>query len=201
MEGNFLTSEAPLFTTNRLLIRLATAADAPLFYALWTDPAVMKNVGFPHGLAITRQEIEEQLQNQEVGVYGRLLVVVLQATGEPIGECFMTQPNAAGIAETDVKLLPTYWGHKYGVEIKRGLLNYLFSHTDCSCVQATPNIHNIASIKMQEAVGGIRAGTGKSLIPQADGARSVTVEYAIYRVYRRIWQKAQRQALSSVKKT
>jgi RimJ/RimL family protein N-acetyltransferase len=106
----------------------------------------------------------------------------------------MTLPNAAGIAETDVKLLPAYWGHKYGVEIKRGLLNYLFSYTECSCVQATPNIHNIASIKMQEAVGGIRAGTGKSLIPQAAGAKSITVEYYIYRVYRRIWQKAQRQA-------
>ncbi|MAT95663.1 MAG: hypothetical protein CL608_00725 [Anaerolineaceae bacterium] len=127
-------------------------------------------------------------------MYGRLLVVVLQATGERIGECYMTQPNAAGIAETDVKLLPAHWGHKYGVEIKRGLLNYLFSHTACSCVQATPNINNIASIKMQEAVGGIRAGMGKSLIPQAAGEKSVTVEYIIYRVYRRIWQKAQRQA-------
>jgi RimJ/RimL family protein N-acetyltransferase len=151
-------------------------------------------------LPITRQEIEEQLKNQGASVYGRLLVVILQATGERIGECYMTKPNMAGIAETDVKLLPAHWGHKYGVEIKRGLLNYLFSHTDCSCVQATPNIHNIASIKMQEAVGGIRAGTGKSLIPQAAGAKSITVEYTIYRVYRRIWQKAQREALSSLKK-
>jgi len=185
-------SASLIFQTARLLIRQATVDDADLYYALWTNPAVMKHVGFPQGLPITRQEIEEKLQNQGPDVYGRLLVVVLQETGESIGECFMTQPNAAGIAETDVKLLSDYWGHKYGLEIKRGLLNYLFSHTDCSCVQATPNIHNIASIKMQEAVGGVRAGTGKSLIPQPDGAQSITVEYAIYRVYRRIWQKAQR---------
>lgn len=182
-----------VFQTDRLTIQRATVADAEMFYALWTDPAVMKYVGFPNGLPITRQEIEEKLQNQGADVYDRLLVVVLQATGERIGECYMTKPNAAGIAETDVKLLPEHWGHKYGVEIKRGLLNYLFSHTECSCVQATPNIHNIASIKMQEAVGGIRAGASKSLIPQAAGAKSVTVEYTIYRVYRRIWQKAQRE--------
>lgn len=181
-----------VFQTDRLTIRRAAVADAEMFYALWTNPDVMKHVGFPNGLPTTRQEIEERLQNQGEEVYGRLLVVVLQATGERIGECFMTQPNTAGVAETDVKLLPAHWGHKYGVEIKRGLLNYLFKHTACSCVQATPNIHNIASIKMQEAVGGIRAGTGKSLIPQAAGEKSVTVEYIIYRVYRRIWQKAQR---------
>ncbi len=183
-----------VFHTDRLIIQRATVADADMFFALWTDPAVMQHVGFPQGLPITQQEIEEKLRNQGEGVYGRLLVVVLQATGERIGECFMTQANQAGIAETDVKLLPAFWGHKYGVEIKRGLLNYLFSHTDCSSVQATPNIHNIASIKMQEAVGAVRAGTGKSLIPQSNGAKPITVEYVIFRVYRRIWQKAQREA-------
>ena len=175
-----------VFQTPRLLVRQATVDDVGLFYALWSDPAVMTHVGFPNGLGMTRQEIEEQLQSQQEGAYGRLLTIILQATGERIGECFMTQPNQAGIAETDVKLLPAFWGQKLGVEVKRGLVQYLFEHTDCTAVQATPNIHNIASIKMQEAVGAVRAGTGKSLIPQPDGAKSITVEYVIYRVYRRI---------------
>ncbi|WP_420643423.1 GNAT family N-acetyltransferase [Candidatus Leptofilum sp.] len=178
-----------MFKTPRLTVRKATVADAGMFYALWSDPAVMTYVGFPNGLGMTQQEIEGKLQNQGEGVYGRLLTIILCKTGEPIGECYMTWPNQAGIAETDVKLLPTFWGQKFGVEVKRGLLDYLFTHTDCTAVQATPNIHNIASIKMQEAVGGVRAGTGKSLVPQPNRIESVTVEYVFYRVYRRIWQK------------
>ena len=181
-----------VFITERLLVRLATVADAALFAALWQDPAVMTYVGFPHGLGMSHDEIVDQLQQQGDSPFYHLLVVALKTTGEPIGECFMSPPNQAGIAETDVKLLPAFWGNKYGVEVKRGLLQYLFAHTDCTAVQATPNIHNIASIKMQEAVGAVKAGTSKSLIPQPDGSPSIMVEFHIYRVYRRMWQKAQR---------
>ncbi|MBK8900544.1 MAG: GNAT family N-acetyltransferase [Anaerolineaceae bacterium] len=190
-----------VFATERLIVRQAGVDDAAMFYALWNNPAVMTHVGFPNGLLITLEEITAQLQKQEPGVFHNLLVVARRATGETIGECFMTQPNQAGIAETDVKLLPAFWGNKYGVEIKRGLVQYLFEHTECTAVQATPNIHNLASIKMQEAVGAVRAGTGKSLIPQPDGARSITVEYYIYRVYRRIWDKAQRDVHDAAEDT
>lgn len=175
--------------TRRLKIRKATVADAELFFTLWNSPTVMNYVGFPNGLGTSLEEIEAKLENQSEGVYGRLLTITHCETDEAMGECFMTLPNNAGIAETDVKLLPTFWGQKFGVEVKQGLLEYLFSHTDCTAVQATPNIHNIASIKMQEAVGGVRAGTGKSLVPQPDGAKSIVVEYVKFRVYRRIWQK------------
>ena len=133
-------SNRVVFYTDRLTVQPASVEDAEMFYALWTNPAVMKYVGFPQGLPITRQKIEEKLQKQESGVYGRLLVVVLKATGERLGECHMRLPNEAGLAETDVKLLPEHWGHKYGVEVKRGLLDYLFSHTNCQVVQATPNV-------------------------------------------------------------
>ena len=182
-----------VFTTERLIIRKAEVNDAAMYFALWNDPAVMTHVGFVHGLEMTLEEITEQLAKQSPDVFHKLLVVVLKETGETIGECFMTRPGGNGHAFTDVKLMPAFWGHKYGVEIKRGLVQYLFDHTECTAVQASPSSQNIASIKMQEAVGGVRAGKGQTLVQQADGTTTM-VEYTIYRVYRRIWEKAQREA-------
>lgn len=184
----YINDNAVVFHTDRLTIQTASITDANLYYALWTSPAVMQHVGFPQGFPITRQEIEEKLQNQGPGVYGRLLVVLLRATGERIGECHMRQPNEAGIAETDVKLLPAYWGHKYGVEVKRGLLDYLFRHTNCQIVQATPNIHNIASIKMQEAVGGVRVREAITTFPEKMQSYTTPVHHYVYQVSRETWE-------------
>jgi RimJ/RimL family protein N-acetyltransferase len=55
----------------------------------------------------------------------------------------------------------------YGVEIKQALVDYLFTHTDCSAVEATPNVENKASIKMQEAVGGVCLGEATFQVPES----------------------------------
>ena len=116
------------WATERLLIRTAEVRDVDLIYELWTDPRVMANVGFPHGLRITREEIKETLRKPSDSEFERLLVVELKATGQAIGQCIMHHPNDEGLAETDIKLLPAFWGHKYGVEVKRGLVAHLFSY-------------------------------------------------------------------------
>jgi len=178
-----------VFETERLAIRLAKEADVELYYRLWTDPRVMANVGFPQGLPITPGDLREYLVDAGPSEFERLLVVELKATGEAIGECYLRRPDEAGIAETDVKLLPEFWGHKYGVEIKRGLLAHLFRHTDCSAVRATPNIGNVASIKMQEAVGAVRIGDGVAEFPPSMQAYTVPVPHYVYSVSRETWER------------
>ena len=81
-----------VFETERLVVRTATVEDADLFYALWTDPRVMKHVGFPQGLRITQSELEERLSKQRGSEFERLLVVELKATGQAIGECKLDTP-------------------------------------------------------------------------------------------------------------
>jgi ribosomal-protein-alanine N-acetyltransferase len=178
---------APTFVTRRLVVRPAVLADAPFFHELWTNPDVMKHVGFPRGLPITVAEIEHQIQAQQDAGLDRRLVAELKRTGQRIGQCKLGQPNEEGLSETDVKLLPAFWGHRYGVELKRGLVNYLFTHTDCRIVQATPNVDNIASIKMQEAVGGIRVGEGVSPFPESMQSYTTAVHHYIYHVHRSDW--------------
>ena len=176
-----------VFATDRLRVYLATVEDTDFYYDLWTNPRVMGNVGFPKGLPITREQIAQQLQEQADRIFDSRLIVKLSGTGEPIGECKLGWPNLEGVSSTDVKLLPRYWGNKYGVEIKRALVNYLFTHTSCTAVEATPNVENIASIKMQEAVGGVRIGEDTFPVPESKKGTMIPVHHYIYRVYRDNW--------------
>jgi RimJ/RimL family protein N-acetyltransferase len=186
-----------IFQTPRLSIRPATLADTEMYFRLWTEPRVMHNVGFPHGLRITKAEIQQKIAEHSAkqGAFNRLLVAVLLESRAVIGECKMYTPNEEGISETDVKLLPEYWGNKYGVEIKRGLVDYLFTHTTCQIVQATPNVNNHASIKMQEAVGGMRVGEEVFEFPEEMQAFTTPVHVYIYHVQRATWEqlKAKRE--------
>lgn len=176
--------------TKRLVIRKATIEDAPIYYKLWTSPDVMTFVGFPQGLQITQEEIASTIRKQKEGAFlDQRLIVALAVNGEAIGECTMHTPDEKGLAETDVKLLPTYWGHKYGIEIKQALLSILFTKTDCMVVQATPNVRNVASIKMQESVGGVRIGEGVFEFPKTMKNYTTPVPHYIYHVCREDWER------------
>jgi RimJ/RimL family protein N-acetyltransferase len=182
-----------LFETNRLNVCVATPADADLFYALWTHPKVMKFVGFPNGLQITHAEIVSKLEKKTKGVFDYWLVAKLKATGEKIGECCLHSPSEDRIASTDVKLHPQYWGHKYGVEIKQGLVDYLFTYTDCIAVEASPNIKNLAAINMQEAVGGIKVREEIYEFPENMSVYTAPVHSIIFRVSREDWEAQHRR--------
>ena len=175
--------------TERLYIRLATVDDAPLIHALWTDPRVMRFVGFPNGLTDSLESISSRISKSGSSEFSQLLIVERKDNHEVIGQCKMDLPDADGISETDVKLLPEHWGRGYGVEVKRALVDYLFTHTDCRSVQATPNVENIASIKMQEAVGGTRISEGIYEFPESMKSFTIPVHYYVYQVTRETWNK------------
>lgn len=66
---------------------------------------------------------------------------------------------------------------------------YQFTHTDCYAVQATPNVENIASINMQEAIGGVRIGEDAYQFPESMRDCTTPVHHYIYRVYRADWER------------
>ena len=203
-----------LFETPRLRIRRAQPdeADTAFFLRLWNDPRVMRFVGFPYGLRLTaeqvRQSIERGLQIGDERHLDARLVAILKGTapeagnpaaGEtPIGECKLGTPDADGLSETDVKLLPQFWGQGYGTEIKRGLLAYLFTCTECQVVQASPNVDNLASIRMQEAVGGTRVGEHLYEFPPEMQPFTCPVHSYIYHVRREEWLKGASQGAAGI---
>ena len=180
-----------VFETLRLIIRKATLSDADIdhLYNIWTEPRVMTMVGYPQGLRITRDDIRKGLVARSGSEFDCYLIVVLKKTGQLLGECKLGHPDGKGVSGTDVKLLPAFWGNKYGVEVKQGLLDYLFTHTDCRMVRATPNKNNIASQKMQKAVGGKRVGESIYRFPEKMRAYTCDVPHYIYQVSREDWER------------
>lgn len=175
--------------TARLLIRLAELEDAAFICSLWNDPRVMRFVGFPHGLGESEERLRANIAQRGDSEFRQLLIVALKESGQRIGQCKMELPDSDGISETDVKLHPDFWGNRYGVEVKRALLDHIFTHTACRVVQASPNIENTASIKMQEAVGGMRMGEKTYEFPEAMREATTPVHAAIYQVSREIWER------------
>jgi RimJ/RimL family protein N-acetyltransferase len=180
-----------VFETERLIVQKATVDDVAHFYVLWTNPQVMEHVGFPQGLKVTRRQVENLIRDQGDGAFNGRLLILLKATGEKVGEAALHLPKEDDIAETDVKLLPRFWGNKYGVEVKQGLVDYLFTHTDCSVVQASPNVNNTASIKMQESVGGICVGEKVHEFPDHMRDYTQDVHAYIFHVRREDWENRQ----------
>ena len=178
-----------IFETNRLVVRQARIEDTEHYLELWTHPEVMKFVGFPQGLKITKEELQKQLDQDEGEIFDCRLVVIRKEDGEKVGECKLGSPKEEGISETDVKLLPRYWGKGYGKELKAALVDWLFTNTDCKGVKATPNKLNIASQKMQESVGAKMVGETCFQFPESMRDYTQEVHSLIYIVYKEDWEK------------
>lgn len=187
-----------VFETARLRVRQADEGDARFLFELWTNPEVMKFVGFPQGLRIGLEQVERQIREQGSSPFDVVLMVERKQDGVVIGQCKLGSSNEGGVAHTDVKLSPEFWGNRYGVEIKQGLLDYLFTHTDCVAVEATPNVNNLASIGMQEAVGGERVGEGVFEFPPEMRDYTTPVPHLVYQVSRACWE--QRRARTQTPK-
>ncbi len=116
-------------THNDLVIRNATAQDAPQLAAWWNDGAVMVHAGFPNGLGTTAQAIAESLAADSDDTRRRLIIE--QAT-VPIGEmsyrnvgggtaeigikiCDFTRQNK-GLGKVLLSMLITSLFHDYGYE-------------------------------------------------------------------------------------
>ncbi|MDF1544672.1 MAG: GNAT family protein [bacterium] len=176
--------------TERLSIRAALpqTEDIEFFLKHWNDGRVMKLVGFPQGLRIDREQIRKQFESYGSEEFNRTLVVSLADSGVIIGECKLGLPDDEGLANTDVKLSPKFWGNAYGQEIKRALVSYLFEHTDCAGVQGTPHRDNAASIKMQESVGAKRIKEITHEFPEHTGDYTCDLNLYLYIVSREDWK-------------
>lgn len=149
-----------VFATQRLCVRRAKSADARFVHLLWTSPAVMGFVGFPNGLAVTIDEVGKTIEKGPDSEFGALLIVSIAATNQAMGQCKIGAPDADGICEPDIKLMPEYWGNGYGTELWSALIDHAFTHSFAKIVQGTPNRANTASVRMQMGAGMAKVDEG-----------------------------------------
>ena len=178
-----------VFETERLIVRTAADDDIDLYYALWTNPEVMKHVGFPGGIPLNLEEMKQKPFQRGETEFDQMLLVALKETGQGIGECKLSRPDENGVAEPDIKLLPAYWGKGYGREVWMQIISYIFKYSDCDVIQTTPNVANLPAIKIYEASGAVRTGEDIYHFPESMQAYTIPVQCYIYRLHRRDWLK------------
>jgi RimJ/RimL family protein N-acetyltransferase len=167
-----------VFQTDRLKIRGAELDDAEFICSLWNDPALMTFVGFPEGLQTTPENVRKQIINT-IDFLEALLIIETK-NNDIIGQCKLGKPDSSKISQPDIKLLSEQQGKGYGTEIYMGLIKYLFSYMDCEIIQATPNVDNTASIRIQEKVGARLIKRDIFYFPNDMPVKTCPVEYFLF---------------------
>jgi RimJ/RimL family protein N-acetyltransferase len=175
------------FETARLLVRTAVAEDASFIVALWSDPRVTRYVGFPLGIPSARDDVLRRMRRGD-GLTA-LLIAEERASRESIGQCMLGALGPRGACEPDIKLAPPFWGRGYGRELWAALVDQLFLRSTCSIVRGTPNVANLASIRMQESAGMKHVGEGVSEFPASLQAFTAPVPYFVYEITREEWKR------------
>jgi ribosomal-protein-alanine N-acetyltransferase len=150
------------FTTDRLLLRPLTTADAPGMFELDRDPAVHRYLGGIGGeraasLAdslATIAFIQAQYVANGIGRWA----VLLRATGEFMGWAglkLVAGPvnGEHNFYDLGYRFIPRYWGQGYGYEAAQAWLAYGFETLKLPRICAYADVANAGSCRILEKIG------------------------------------------------
>lgn len=151
----------PLFTTERLVLRGATAADLDLLWAIWRDPEVRRYLFDDKPLdretATTVLESALRVAPQGLGLW---MVERRESPGPigcvallPVGVAAQYDPALKGLVEPVAAFTPAFWGRGYANEALRAVLSYGFATLGLSLVAGVNDVPNEASDRMLRRLG------------------------------------------------
>jgi RimJ/RimL family protein N-acetyltransferase len=174
-------------TTERLVLRQFTAADAEQLVGLDSDPAVMRFLtkGRPTPLAVIR----EQMLPRFLGYYERFegrgyWAAVEQSSGQFLGWLALEPPEDGSLDEAELgyRLRASAWGQGYATEGSRALIHAGFTEPGLQRVWAQTMAVNTASRRVMEKAGLRYVRTFyPSFTDPIDGTELGDVEYALTR--------------------
>ena len=139
--------------TDRLVHRAFTAGDAQAFFALNSNPQVMRFTGEPAlaSLSAAQRAIAHYPDFRTVG-FGRW-ACVLKETQAVIGFCGLKYLADFDVVDVGYRFLPEYWGRGLATEACCASLQFGFSELGLNNIVGFVLPENIASIRVLEKVG------------------------------------------------
>lgn len=139
--------------TRRLTHRAFTLEDAEAFYALNSDPEVMRLTGEPPlpSLEAARNAIVSYPDFDNVG-YGRW-ACILKETDTVIGFCGLKYLADLDAVDVGYRFLTPYWGRGLATEACRASLDFGFSTLGLEQIIGLVFTKNTASIRVLEKMG------------------------------------------------
>jgi RimJ/RimL family protein N-acetyltransferase len=172
--------------TPRLKLRWLREADTEDYFAVFSDPQVMRYLGRAAWTERSQasDQIAKMLDNQASGV-GLRLAIELRETGRLIGDaCLFHFDDANRRCETGYSLASAHWGRGYAFEAMEALLGYGFDALDLNRVEADIDPLNAASGRVLEKLGFRREG----YMPERWIVNGVTADTAFYGLLRSYWR-------------
>lgn len=151
-----MTSEMPLLTTERLILRPFTIADAADVQQLAGDPAIAAmtlNIPHPYPDGAAEQWIATHAETWESGL-GITLAIAERDSGQLMGAIsIMNIRRDHQRGEIGYWVGKPYWNQGYASEATRALIRFGFQELELNRIQATHLPHNLASGRVMEKAG------------------------------------------------
>lgn len=154
---------APMQTTDRLILRRPTAADADSVFAIYGDPAT--NVFNPFGphanLEKSREVLDGWIAHWAARGFGQWAITTRQAPDTVIGFGGVAYRKylEANALNLGYRLAVTAWGQGYATEVAQAALSYALDELREPEVFAIVRPSNAPSIRVLEKIGMQRIGT------------------------------------------
>ena len=150
----------PTIQTDRLLLRWISAEDVDDFYAIYSNPEVMRYWSTPplpdrNAASTLVREIHEGFKRRELLKWG----IALRTDDKLIGSVTLFKPDFTHRrVEIGYALGRPHWGNGYMHETLNTLLTYAFDVLDFHRIEADVDPRNAASIRTLERLGFQREG-------------------------------------------
>lgn len=177
----------PLLQSPRLRLREFRADDAADFFAIHSDPQVMRYWSFPAWTDIAQAEarlayIAEQRAQQAICIWA----IAEPESDRLIGNCTAFAINQAqGRAEIGYCLHPRWQGRGLASEALQQVLGYLFDTLQLRRVEADIDPRNGPSCRLVERHGFVREG----LLRERWDVNDERCDTALYGLLRREWRR------------
>jgi ribosomal-protein-alanine N-acetyltransferase len=146
-----------ILQTARLLLREFDEADAEAFFALGSDPAIIRYTGDPGGGLRSVEQALEVLRSRPLADYqkhgfGRW-ACVLKESGDVIGFAGLKYLDDLHEVDIGYRFLPACWGRGLATEAGRAVLDYGFKQLGLQRIIGLVDPDNIASVRVLEKLG------------------------------------------------
>ena len=141
--------------TDRLILRRVTLDDADLMFAVWTDPAFVRNVG-DRGIR-TIDDAREAVRAGPLKLYEDYgfgpYAMVLRKNNTRIGICGLFQRENLERPDIGFAVLPDYCGQGYAGEASLAVLAHARDDLELRRISAIVAPGNAPSIRLLEKIG------------------------------------------------
>lgn len=147
--------DAPIASTERLLISRLSFADTGFILKLLNEPAFIQFVGDRD--IRTEQDAKQYLAEGPLDSYAKhgfgLFRVASKDTRDALGICGLVSRAELPQPDLGFAFLATQWGNGYALESSRAVLQHAASDLGMHRVIAIVNANNVASIRLLDKLG------------------------------------------------